>query len=167
MTAPARSTGSGTAPSRDRVRRAGQHGDEPGTRDRAPGVQSYPDREDAGPRGRSAAAERAYARRAHRRDRWLRVVPERLPGAAAQMSFVLTVMALLGSGLVATLWLSTAAITDSYRLEDARKQVTRLSEQTEQLHRVEAGRVEQRGRFVGCSVKALHGSLLRTALMWF
>ncbi len=54
------------------------------------------------------------------------------PGRAP---FVLTVMVLLGIGLVATLWLSTAAAADSYRLRDARVAARELSERTEHLHR--------------------------------
>jgi hypothetical protein len=44
-------------------------------------------------------------------------------------------MALLGVGLVATLWLSTAAAADSYRLQDARTAARELSERSERLHR--------------------------------
>jgi hypothetical protein len=54
------------------------------------------------------------------------------PGRA---QFVLTVMVLLGIGLVATLWLSTAAAADSYRLQDARTAARELSERSERLHR--------------------------------
>ena len=45
------------------------------------------------------------------------------------------VMGLLGVGLVATLWLSTAAAADSYRLQDARTAARELSERSERLHR--------------------------------
>ena len=44
-------------------------------------------------------------------------------------------MALLVTGLVLTLWLSTAAAADSYRLQDARSAARALSEQSEQLRR--------------------------------
>ena len=44
-------------------------------------------------------------------------------------------MGLLGTGLVATLWLSTAAAADSYRLQDARVAARMLSSQSERLHR--------------------------------
>src|SRR6185369_14602720 len=47
----------------------------------------------------------------------------------------LTVMVLLGIGLVATLWLSTAAAADSYRLQDARAEARDLSERSARLHR--------------------------------
>ncbi len=53
----------------------------------------------------------------------------------ARAPFVLTVMVLLGIGLVATLWLSTAAAADSYRLRDARAAARDLSERSEHLHR--------------------------------
>ncbi len=49
--------------------------------------------------------------------------------------FVLLIMVLLASGLVATLWLSTAAAADSYRLEGARTGARDLSEQAEHLRR--------------------------------
>lgn len=49
--------------------------------------------------------------------------------------FVLLIMVLLTSGLVATLWLSTAAAADSYRLDSERRLARDLSEQTERLHR--------------------------------
>ena len=48
---------------------------------------------------------------------------------------MLLVMALLVTGLVLTLWLSTAAAADSYRLQDARSAARALSEQSEQLRR--------------------------------
>jgi len=44
-------------------------------------------------------------------------------------------MTLLAGGLVATLWLSTAATADSYRLAAARMQATSLSEQGQRLQR--------------------------------
>jgi hypothetical protein len=49
--------------------------------------------------------------------------------------FVLLIMVLLTSGLVATLWLSTAAAADSYRLDDARQATRDRSEEVERLHR--------------------------------
>lgn len=55
------------------------------------------------------------------------------PGGIAP--FVLLTMVLLASGLVATLWLSTAAAADSYRLDEARQVARDLSEQSERLHR--------------------------------
>jgi hypothetical protein len=49
--------------------------------------------------------------------------------------FVLLIMVLLTSGLVATLWLSTAAAADSYRLDAARQATRDRSEEVERLHR--------------------------------
>jgi hypothetical protein len=86
-------------------------------------------------RARSAAAQRAYARRAHRGDHWLRSVPRRASAIAPKAPFVIMVMGVLSTGLVATLWLSTQAATDSYRLEGARKESTDLSSRVEQLRR--------------------------------
>ncbi len=44
-------------------------------------------------------------------------------------------MVLLTSGLVATLWLSTAAAADSYRLDAARQATRDRTEEVERLHR--------------------------------
>lgn len=52
---------------------------------------------------------------------------------APRTPFVLLAMALLAGGLVAALWLSTAAAGDSYRLEQAQSQARGLSERAEQL----------------------------------
>jgi hypothetical protein len=49
--------------------------------------------------------------------------------------FVLLIMVLLTTGLVATLWLSTAAAADSYRLDSARQATRDRSEEVERLHR--------------------------------
>jgi len=54
---------------------------------------------------------------------------------AGAAPFVLLIMVLLTGGLVATLWLSTAAAADSYRLDEARQVARDLSEQSERLHR--------------------------------
>jgi len=102
-------------------------------------------------RGRTSAAERAYARRAQRADllkeREPRPEPKpkaepgerapkfklRLPKSRA--SFVLMMMALLAAGVATTLWLTTQAIADSYRLEQLRTTNANLAEQKEQLQR--------------------------------
>jgi hypothetical protein len=82
-----------------------------------------------------ATTQKAYARRD---DRLRRLVGGRVartgttPGRA---QFVLLVMVLLAVGLVATLWLSTAAAADSYGLQAARTEAQNLSEQGEKLHR--------------------------------
>lgn len=81
-------------------------------------------------RTESGAVGRAYARKAGRR---------RPTGEADRISaigrsrFVLLVMGLLGSGLVASLWLSTSAAADSYRLDAATRATRDLSERSETL----------------------------------
>lgn len=49
--------------------------------------------------------------------------------------FVLVVMVLLAVGLIATLWLSTAAAVDSYALQQARQRSGVLTEQSEALRK--------------------------------
>ncbi|MET8847278.1 hypothetical protein [Amycolatopsis sp. NPDC004625] len=102
-------------------------------------------------RGRTSAAERAYARRAQRADLLKEREPRPEPKAAAaapqpklklrtllpksRASFVLMMMALLAAGVATTLWLTTQAIADSYRLEQLRTTNANLAEQKEQLQR--------------------------------
>ncbi|SFW76534.1 hypothetical protein [Amycolatopsis australiensis] len=100
-------------------------------------------------RGRTTAAERAYARRAQRADllkeREPRPQPKAEPGEPkpklklrlpkSRASFVLMMMALLAAGVATTLWLTTQAIADSYRLEQLRTTNASLAEQKEQLQR--------------------------------
>ena len=84
---------------------------------------------------RGRATGRAYARR---EDRLRKLVGGRAPRTAptaGRAKFVLLVMGLLAVGLIVTLWLSTAAAADSYRLQDARVAARALSEQSEQLRR--------------------------------
>jgi len=85
-------------------------------------------------RGRSPAVARAYARRAQR------TAPRHgCPDSAdARTPFVMLMMALLATALIATLWLSTAATADSYHLESARKTVRNLTERSEGLSRAVA-----------------------------
>jgi hypothetical protein len=120
MTAPARVAG----PTRSR------------TRTPPPSREREPDRA-PGTRGRSAAAERAYARRAQRTERATGVAPtvkaERRPGSASRATFVVLVMVLLVGGVVATLWFSTQATADAYRLEQAKKATSELSVRVAQL----------------------------------
>ncbi|MBB4682788.1 hypothetical protein [Amycolatopsis jiangsuensis] len=104
-------------------------------------------------RGRTTAAERAYARRAQRAD-LLRQRPARKPEAEPQpvqpkrvrtrlklrwpssrASFVLIMMGLLAAGVVSTLWLTTQAIADSYRLEQLRTTNAGLAESKDRLER--------------------------------
>ncbi|MEJ3658946.1 hypothetical protein WEH80_38920 [Actinomycetes bacterium KLBMP 9759] len=94
-------------------------------------------------RGSGGAAAKAYTKRNERLRRLVgnavnsavgeKVVRSVSPPGRAQ--FVLLVMALLASALVATLWLSTAATADSYQLKDARDDARALREQSERLRR--------------------------------
>lgn len=99
-------------------------------------------------RPRTAAAERAYARRAQRegravgepvRRRTARQQPKGERGTASRASFVMLVMGLLVAGVITTLWLSTQAIADSYRLDQAKKAAAELSERAETLEQDVAG----------------------------
>jgi hypothetical protein len=87
-------------------------------------------------RVRTAAAQRAYARRAQREGRPVdrdRNTPE--DSAAGRATFVVLVIGLLVVGVAATLWLSTQAIADSYRLEKAKQEANDLSERAATLQR--------------------------------
>ncbi len=86
-------------------------------------------------RRRSAAAERAYARRAQRTSSKRGPAVTRQPTVAPKAPFVVMVMVVLGVGIAAIMWLSTQATADSYRLQDARAEETRLARQVEQLRR--------------------------------
>jgi type II secretory pathway pseudopilin PulG len=90
------------------------------------------------------AAERAYARRAQRAELLQRdhdaepaerKTTRRLRWPASRASFVVMMMGLLAAGVAATLWLSTQAIADSYRLEQLRAFNARQAEQAQQLQR--------------------------------
>ncbi|MGI9004154.1 MAG: hypothetical protein ACR2GH_21320 [Pseudonocardia sp.] len=94
-----------------------------------------PRRRDGGQAGVPTAAQKAYARRDDRLRRLVGGAPARTAAPAGRAQFVLLVMVLLATGLVATLWLSTAAAADSYRLQDARAMARTLSERGERLHR--------------------------------
>jgi hypothetical protein len=85
--------------------------------------------------GRRSAQQKAYARRDDRLRRAGGVRPEGAVAPVGRPQFVLMIMVLLAVGLVATLWLSTAAAADSYRLQDATAEARVLSEQAERLHR--------------------------------
>lgn len=88
-------------------------------------------------RPRTAAAQRAYARRAQREGRKPERAgrAEREDTATGRASFVVLIIALLVVGVASTLWLSTQAIADSYRLEDAKQGANDLSERAEVLQR--------------------------------
>lgn len=81
------------------------------------------------------AAKKAYARRDDRLRRLVEGLQPREGSSAGRAQFVLLVMVLLAVGLVATLWLSTAATADSYVLQQARDDARGLREQSERLHR--------------------------------
>lgn len=82
------------------------------------------------PRDAGGAIGRAYARRAVRERRQS---GEANAAAAGRSQFVLLIMVLFGVGLVASLWLSTTAAADSYRLDAARQATRDLSERSESL----------------------------------
>jgi hypothetical protein len=85
---------------------------------------------DPGQSERRSVQQKAYPRR----DERVRRAPGARPAApAGRPQFVLLIMVLLAAGLVATLWLSTAAAADSYRLQDATAEARVLSEQAERL----------------------------------
>lgn len=89
---------------------------------------------------RSAAAERAYARRAGRmpgnRPKDARQKPERKSGSASRVSFVVLVMGLLVVGVVATLWLSTQSTADSVQLARVNKNTQILAAKVQQLQQL-------------------------------
>jgi hypothetical protein len=102
----------------------------------SPAPRTTPATRQSSDRTRSAAARRAYARRAQRTGRR----PEHSEHAeqdraAGRASFVILIIALLAVGVAATLWLSTQAIADSYRLEHAKQEADQLAERADQLQR--------------------------------
>ncbi len=126
MTAPARTS----APARGRTSASVRRRDAVPTRGRDAGSSRG---RDSGPQhGRSPAIARAYARRAQRAGAH-RAGPDSVD--AGRTPFVMLVMVLLGAALVATLWLSTAATSDSYQLQSARKDARNLTERSESLGR--------------------------------
>lgn len=110
---------------------------------------------DTATRRRSAAAERAYARREQRRARTVRenvdtpqrgervqrpqrpAATKRPPEKAAgsRVPLVVTVMTLMACGLATTLWLSIAAVSGSYRLQQTQSDVNALTAERDQLLR--------------------------------
>ena len=81
-------------------------------------------------KSRSAASQRAYDRKAQRQSV---LTADRRPPVPRRTPFVLLVMGMLAVGLISSLWLSTVASADSYRLEQAQLQARNLSERSEQL----------------------------------
>lgn len=110
--------------------------DAPAKPARTPSIDR-PERVTGPSRPRTAAAERAYARRAHRDGHGsvahAKVSAEEV--ASGRASFVVLIMALLAVGVAATLWLTTQAVADSYRLDNAKEEADRLAEQAAQLQR--------------------------------
>ncbi|MCE7007475.1 septum formation initiator [Kibdelosporangium philippinense] len=135
MTAPARVGGSS---SRGRSSQSRRKADAEATT-ATPETTEAPTRTQRRPR--TAAAEKAYARRAQREGRTGEPVqrrprpprPKNERGSASRASFVMLIMGLLVVGVISTLWLSTQAIADSYRLDQAKKAATELAERVEML----------------------------------
>lgn len=146
MTAPTRTRAQAR---RDPTQRASQRSAGP-RQSRSRTANHPPIQHGSGPRasrqrGRGTAAQKAYARRAQRSETMRGgghpVLPPgiatalrlRLPSSRA--GFVLMLMGLLVVGVVLTLWLSTQAIADSYRLEKVRAETASLAERAERLQR--------------------------------
>ncbi len=103
----------------------------------APARESGPRRSGvlAPPRIPAQRATERIAERIAPRERARAASRQRAQVHAGRAKFVLVVMTLLVCGLVATLWLSTAAAADSYRLQEARTRAGSLTEQSEQLRK--------------------------------
>ena len=89
-------------------------------------------------RSRTAAAQRAYARRAQREGRpVVRRVEDDvdLDHGSGRASFAVLIIVVLTVGVAATLWLSTQAIADSYRLDEVKGEADRLAERAAELQR--------------------------------
>lgn len=87
-------------------------------------------------RSRTAAAQRAYARRAHREGRRIEhPVEDDLDRGTGRAPFAVLIIVVLTVGIAATLWLSTQAIADSYRLEQVKQEADRLAERAAELQR--------------------------------
>ena len=84
-----------------------------------------------GARSRAEVAARSRTRAQRAADR----AAATTDASGGTAPFVLLIMVLLTSGLVATLWLSTAAAADSYRLDAARQATRDRTEEVERLHR--------------------------------
>ncbi|GAA1382507.1 hypothetical protein GCM10009613_10450 [Pseudonocardia kongjuensis] len=102
--------------------------DRPGT----PGTRPRPQTRRAAAPPRIPAQRGPGENRRAQEQRRTRAVARENTGRA---KFVLVVMVLLAVGLIATLWLSTAAAADSYRLQEARQQTAALTERSEALRK--------------------------------
>lgn len=140
MTAPTRSrtvppsTRTAARPGRDTTTEREHFPPQIGTTTAQPRVGQPRVGSDTATRRRSQATERAKARRD----------PARTAGtdeaaqpkqAGSRVPMVVTVMGLMACGLAATLWLSIAAVSGSYRLQQARSDVNSLTAQRDQLLR--------------------------------
>ncbi|MDQ4115813.1 MAG: hypothetical protein M3235_02505, partial [Actinomycetota bacterium] len=101
----------------------------------APAREGAPRRALVPPRIPSQRTTERITERLSTRERARAVSRQRDRVHAGRAKFVLVVMTLLVVGLVATLWLSTAAAADSYRLQEARARAGSLTEQSEQLRK--------------------------------
>ncbi|KOV85896.1 hypothetical protein [Nocardia sp. NRRL S-836] len=88
-------------------------------------------------RRRSAAADRAYARRAQRAQnlRGGSSAPQQNQRQASKAPFVVLVMLVLVAGVAGIMYFSTQAAADSYRLQEARAEQEKLTLRVEQLRR--------------------------------
>ncbi|MFC7616780.1 hypothetical protein ACFQV2_28335 [Actinokineospora soli] len=133
----------GTRTRRPRERRGDARrrpGSGAGARADAPARPERGDRPGRLGRARAFAAERVQARR-DKVERRAAGEPEAELAAKGRASFVVAIIALLVVGVATTLWLSTQAIADSYRLEAAKEEVARLAEEAAVLQR-EVSRME-------------------------
>ncbi|MFI9385470.1 hypothetical protein [Kutzneria sp. NPDC052558] len=127
-----------SAPARVGAQTPGTPSPTPATRRRSRVSERKIERDPAQPgtratRGRTTAAQRAYARKASRKQRWPWAKQAAGLKVASRTPFVLLVMGLLAAGVMVTLFLSLSAVADSYRLEDAKKKTTDLTSRVEQL----------------------------------
>lgn len=79
------------------------------------------------------AVQREAARRLQRPIATARRLQEKV--TTSRGSFVIAVMTVLAAGIIGTLWLSVAAVSNSYELRQAAAEVNRLSERKETLVR--------------------------------
>lgn len=105
--------------------------------------QARPKRGTGTSRGSGSAADHRVSREAVRSKidsitiptAWVKALrlPERL--SISRAPFVVAVMAVLAIGIVGTLWLSIAAVSNSYQLQDSNAKVNALAERKEKLLR--------------------------------
>ncbi|HEY4018091.1 MAG TPA: septum formation initiator [Pseudonocardiaceae bacterium] len=139
MTAPARA-GGGAARARTQQRTSQKTAQKPAQQKTAQKTTQKPSERaerTVVTHNRSAAAERAYARRAGRapgsRPKGTQARPERKSTSASRVSFVVLVMGLLVVGVVATLWLSTQSTADSVKLAQAQQNTQNLAAKVQLL----------------------------------